>query len=574
MVPALVVALATLLRLAWVVAVPTKPVGDFAMYLESAAHVVQHGALDPEFVYMPGYVFVLALVQALGGGALAAKLLGAALGGLAAGPIQGLARRTFGARAALVAGLLYALWPAGIAVTSVTGTDLPTGVVVVTAAWCLAHWGPTRPALAAVLFGLVMGAAAWMRAVALPLAALAAVYFWAQGLPWRQVARYTALGCLAAALVLAPWAVRNRLRYGETFFTDSHGGLTALVGANPDTDGAYSRSLNRIFRETTGYTLLAEPHREADRAAYAIARDWTRFERPYAAALVVTKAERLLGSEAPLLYWPLYRRGVLTGARASWFERHRRALEGLVDGFWWLLAGSGMAGLGLAVARRNWPALAFVPLPLALVAIYALFFAEARYQLAIVMFLFPPSGAALVWVGESLRARPPRRELLVVAAALALVFVGWPAAVWAGGRVRDRHRWAAHACAVGGRTVVCKWRPEGGAGDSGVRGVWDGVGVIPGKSARLEWVLPPGAVRVRAALDLAPSTPALGTAVLQAGTERVEVPLERLEQESQAGRTVPVTLEVAHPGGPLVLTLSARGRGPRVWLSALRIEGP
>src|SRR5689334_19286728 len=103
MVPALVVALATLLRLAWVLAVPTKPVGDFAMYLESAAHVVEHGALDSEFVYMPGYVFLLAGVQALGGGVLAAKLVGAALGGLAAGPVQGLARSAWGDRAALVA---------------------------------------------------------------------------------------------------------------------------------------------------------------------------------------------------------------------------------------------------------------------------------------------------------------------------------------------------------------------------------------------------------------------------------------------------------------------------------------
>jgi 4-amino-4-deoxy-L-arabinose transferase-like glycosyltransferase len=573
MVSALVVGLATLLRLAWVLAVPTKPVGDFAMYLESAAHVVEHGSLDPEFVYMPGYVFLLALVQALGGGVLAAKVVGALLGGLVTGPIQGLARSAWGPRAALAAGLLYALWPAGIAVTSVTGTDLPTGVVVVTAAWCLVHWGPRRPATAAVLFGLVMGLAAWMRAVALPLAALAAVYFWAQGLPWRLVARNGALACLAAALVLAPWAVRNRLRYGHTFFTDSHGGLTALVGANPDTDGAYSRSLNRIFHETTGYTLLAEPHREADRASYEMARDWVRFERPYAAALVVTKAERLLDSQAPLLYWPIYRRGVLSGARADWFVRHRRALEGLVDAYWWLLAGAGVAGLALALARRNWAALAFVPLPLALVGIYALFFAEARYQLAIVMFLFPPAGAALVWLGERLRARPPRTELIAVAAGLALVFAGWPTLVWAAGRVRDGHRWAAHVCSVGGQAVVCKWR-NGGTGSSGIRGVWNGLGVEVGKSARLQWPLPPGPVRVRAQLDLAPVGPATGTVVLSAGDAEQRLSLEGLERESRAGRTVPVELQVAHPGGLLVLTLESRGQGPRIWLGDLRIEGP
>src|SRR5437762_7883987 len=78
----LVVGVALALRVAWVLAVPSKPVGDFALYLESAAHLVEHGALDAEFIYMPGYVLLLAAVQALGGGLLACKLAGAALGAL------------------------------------------------------------------------------------------------------------------------------------------------------------------------------------------------------------------------------------------------------------------------------------------------------------------------------------------------------------------------------------------------------------------------------------------------------------------------------------------------------------
>ena len=72
--------------------------------------------------------------------------------------------------------------------------------------------------------------------------------------------------------------LRNHARYGEWFLTDSHGGLTALVGANPNSDGRYSRSLNRLFSEVTGYTLLVEPHRESDRAAYQLApSSWTAF---------------------------------------------------------------------------------------------------------------------------------------------------------------------------------------------------------------------------------------------------------------------------------------------------------
>jgi 4-amino-4-deoxy-L-arabinose transferase-like glycosyltransferase len=135
--PFVIVALATGLRLAWVLLVPTRPVGDFAMYLESAAHLVEHRALDPEFVYMPGYVLLLALIKAAGGGLLAAKLLAVALGGLTAGAVYGIGRALWSAGAGLAAGLLYAVWPAGIAVCSVTGTDLPATAIIAFAGWAL-----------------------------------------------------------------------------------------------------------------------------------------------------------------------------------------------------------------------------------------------------------------------------------------------------------------------------------------------------------------------------------------------------------------------------------------------------
>jgi 4-amino-4-deoxy-L-arabinose transferase-like glycosyltransferase len=575
MVPVLLVALATALRLSWVLLVPTKPVGDFSMYLESAAHVVQHGALDPEFVYMPGYVLLLAAVQALGGGVLAAKIVGALLAGAATGAIYGIAHALWDRRAAMAAAALYAIWPAGIAVTSVTGTDLPTAVVVTIAGWCLVRRGETRPARAALLFGLVMGLAAWMRAVALPLAALSAVYFRARGGTWRQTAARTGLACAAAALVLLPWAIRNRLRYGEAFVTDSHGGLTALVGANPDTDGAYSRSLNRMFLETTGYYLLREPHRQSDRAAYEIARRWTRFEPAYAAGLVGLKGERLLGSEAPLLYWPLFREGVLRAPYDSWFQARRRGLERFADGFWIFLAVAAAAGLGLAVGRRSWPALAFVPLQLALLGIYALFFAEARYQLPIVMLLFPPAGAALAWASAGKGSSPKsdrRRDLIAAAAGIAVVFAGWFAATAIAAKLREDHRWAAHVCHVEGRAQLCQWRRDDGAGPSPIRGVWDGFGLTAGGRARAELVLPPGRRRVEARLDLAPVAAADGSVTFAAGAASTTLSRAQLATESRAGRTLAIALDVEHPGGPLVLRLSSAGAGPRVWLSDLQIE--
>ncbi len=121
---------------------------------------------------------------------------------------------------------------------------------------------------------------------------------------------------------------------------------------------------------------------------------------------MVAKAERLLGEEKSLLYWPVYRAGVLRpGLVKHWFDAHRGAIEGVVDGFWWGLSALFFAGVGLAVARRRWDALWFLPMGLALVAIYAVFFAEVRYQLPIVILMFPIAGGAILFGRRRHRAR-------------------------------------------------------------------------------------------------------------------------------------------------------------------------
>jgi 4-amino-4-deoxy-L-arabinose transferase-like glycosyltransferase len=612
--------LAAAVRVAWVLLVPTKPVGDFAMYLESASHVVEHGALDPEFVYMPGYVLLVAGILGLGGGLLAIKLiLGALLGAAGAGAVYALTAAFWCRGAALLAALAYALWPAGVAVSSVTGTDMPAAVLVLGALWGLVHWGRTRPWLATVAFGVGMGLAAYVRAVAMPLAVFAIFYFRAAGASWRQAVARAGVGAFIALVMLAPWVLRNRLRYGEWFLTDSHGGLTALVGVNPNTDGRYSRSLNRLFKEATGYTLLAEPHRRADRAAYDLARDWSAFSPPYALGLIALKAERLLDNERALLYWPLYRQGVLRpGPVRAFFDRHRARIEAVTDGFWVALVTAYFAGIGLALARRRWQTLSVIPIQLALTGVYALYFAEARYHLPIAALMFPiaagppvvlavavarwwrgrRSGAAdsagavaVAGAGAGERGEPgpgvPRarwREAGAAAAAVGVLFIGWPATQAIGAHLRDRHRWAAHLCRIDGRTTVCKWAPAT-SGLSPIQGVHDGLGLhlatpdAAGRvAARASLPLPPGAYAIRARLDATGpgSDPADCTATLAAGSSSAPpIPVPQLTAAARADAPLPVELTTTHRAAALDLLLSATCRTPhpniRVWLSGLEI---
>ena len=581
----LLTALAIAVRLLWVLVVPTRPVGDFAMYLESARYLVEHHGLDPEFIYMPGYVYLVAGVYAFGGGLFAIKMIGVASGALATAAVYGTARAIFGRGAAFTAGLLCALWPAGIAVSSVTGTDMPAAALLGLAVWLLARNAAGRPLGAPVAFGLVMGLASYVRAVALPLVLLAALHFRARGASWAHVVTRTLAACFLAFLVLLPWGVRNHHRYGEFFLTDSHGGHTALVGANPNTDGSYGRSLNRLFSEGTGYALFAPPHRESDRVAYALAKQWTAFSPRYALGLLVAKADRLLGAERPLLYWPLYRQTVLPPG--TWFDVHRAGIERVVDDSYYLMIAATVIGIVAAAARRNWPALTLLPLPLALLVLYTLFFSEARYHLAIVVLLLPFAGNGLAWIvtatRDLFRRRDSRRRVtiegLVSGVILALLFVGWPRAISAGTTLRERNRWAVCVCEVAGTKRLCDVRatePPPGEAPSPVRGVWDGFGLrLSGAraAAAFDLDLPPGAYRVsmrgegagpalRAAVDLA----ADGT---------------NLAQVSWPTEATPVTLAglVVHAGGKLHVELGAsRGiptgtdGGGTLWISAIEVE--
>jgi len=528
------IALAFLLRLLWVVLVPSRPVGDFALYRESAAYLLEHRALDPQFIYMPGYVFLLAAVEALGGGLLVAKLIGVLAGTAIVAAAGGIAGHLWGRRQGLVAAALAALWPAGIAVTSVTGTDLPAGALVALALLALVCWSREHPWRAAIVFGVVMGLGAWVRAVAAPLAGLSFFYWWAvERRPGRALLR-ALVGVVVAFAVLSPWALRNHKLYGETFFTDSHGGHTALVGANPDSEGTYSRSLNLMFTKATGFSFLTdgpERHRASDRAAYQLAKSWTAFEPAYALGLLAAKADRLLSHERNLLYWPIYRQGVLPpGARARlFFEAHRAALERLCDAFWWVIVALFVAGVVLAAPARDRRPLALLVFPGAMVVIYASFFSEVRYHLAVAPLLFPLAALSLCWGVDSGRRRCRGDGRLWLAAGVAVVstFLLWAAMLAQGTSLRARTRWAVSLCAypTAAEAHLCSWRRRLPLpGPSPVRGTWDGVGLRIDQrtsedvAASAQTVLPLGRGRYRLRAAVAVTGAGVGPDVVVAVT--------------------------------------------------------
>lgn len=499
-------AVALVLRVAWVLCVPTIVVGDFATYRESALFLAEHGRLDDGFIYMPGLVLLLAGLDRLGGEVVAAKLLGAGFGALTAMALYVLARAaarpvravvgdggagsSAGAVGAGVA-FLYLLWLPGLAMASVVGTDVPCAALICVALACLFEWGPRHPWRAAVAFGLAMGAAAWFRAVALPLVALGAGYWLAARAPLRAVVARTAVGVVVALVVLAPWAWRNLEVEGRLSFTDTHGGVTALMGNDPNTAGTYSRGLGETFRALTGRTFLARPHRETDRAAYALARTWMAFSPGFTVGMVAMRLERLLAPERGLLYWSVYRPGILPPEATLAFNQRRAWLTGLTDAFGWLLVLGLVAGVAFAVNERAFGVLVPLVFALAMLATYAIFVAEPRYRLTSEIVAFPVAAFGLTrlggvarqmawavvgarfapssgraspdepaWLGFARPRDPIARGPLAGAAVAALVLGLGAGVIVVGGRLlREHTRWAFSVTMVNGVPRATYWRP-------------------------------------------------------------------------------------------------------------------
>ena len=163
---------------------------------------------------------------------------------------------------------------------------------------------PVRPRLGTALWlagGLLLALSALVRPVGAPLAVLLglaaefvnrprpAAY---EGYPtggrssfWRLPAGSTML--LLTALVLLPWAARNRLVLGRWVWATTNDGVTLYDGFNPDADGSSDQSFLRWMPQlkTTG---------EVGRSEY-LAAEAKRFVRDHpgrAAQLAMLKAGR------------------------------------------------------------------------------------------------------------------------------------------------------------------------------------------------------------------------------------------------------------------------------------------
>lgn len=267
---AAVLGVAALLRLAWVVGAQWEDplVGD-AIYYSAQAEVLAEGRgfehpytgeAAADHPPLTPVVFAPAswLDPLLPGDVIQAqRLLGAALGVVAVWALGLLAREVGGDRTALVAMAIAAVYPGLWINDGLIMSETPTAVVTALLLWVLIRW--SRGSSPAWLVGLVGGVATLTRAELALLVALAVVplVLLRRPIPWRDLAVVP----LVAALVLAPWTLRNLARFEEPVLVSTNDGLT-LIGANCD----------RTYGEGLGFwDLRCAPPIEGDQSEVSAA---------------------------------------------------------------------------------------------------------------------------------------------------------------------------------------------------------------------------------------------------------------------------------------------------------------
>ena len=431
-----------------------QPAGDMdsGVYARLAADVARgdlllRGEGPVPFFVSPLYIYFLAAIHALSAGSLlAAKVVQITLGTAAAGLVYGMTRRLFGDRAALLAGVLYAL----------TGFVTFHEVLILQAA--------LDPFLTALFLHLIAvgltegssskvwvaaGAAGGLLALNRPNALLCvvaiAVALAVAKISLRMFVPAAAFLVGAAAVVALPLA-RNLIVSGEPVLISSHGGLNFLVGNGPGANGVY-RWLDGITPSIAGQAADAKRIAETQSGRTLTTREVSSFFARRARAWIASHPAEAARLFAKKVWYVFSNEEMSLNFSAAWYRRESLLLTLLAVGPW-LLVPLGGAGLALAVLGagklpgRNaavWAS--FVP---SYALAVAAFFVATRYRLPLVAPLAAGAGSALCLSFRAWRLR--EKKLVVVAVCVALPLLAltlWPTGI-DDGSSEEETQWVLH----------------------------------------------------------------------------------------------------------------------------------
>ncbi len=384
----------TVLRLAWVLLVPTQPASDHAVYHGLAVRLVETGVYDTEkhrAYWPPGYpAFLAALYGVFGVSVLAAKLGNVFLAGLADLLTWQAVRRHGGATAAVAALLLTAAWPGRNLHVDVLSYDELVLVLVLGSMALLPRLSSTtqvrsvisigrraRPDAARwIAAGAVLGLACLVRPTlgVTPLAIGGALL--AARCSWRRSAIGTVWYGAAMLVSIVPWTIRNYVVLGRFVPLTTNAGGNFYNSWAPGGTGSFYKPAWEHLQAMTGGDEL-----KLSSTGFALGLAAIRTDPAGAAWRVAQKQVHYLGSDNWLLPVETYT-AALRGD-ATWGAILKTALHTATNGWYLILMLWPLVGVRGLARRFDEQPLAWLCLGLFVLGliIHTVFEAQARYHL-------------------------------------------------------------------------------------------------------------------------------------------------------------------------------------------------
>ncbi len=410
-----VVAVALLVRVLVVILTPHfVPQTDSAAYDRTAVSLAQHGRFPasdftsgPTAFRPPVFPLALAVVYKVVGISSAAtrweagRLLEAALGAVAVALVAMIALRLWGRRAALLAGLIAAVYPPLVLVGSSLMTE-PLFIALLLAAVLTAliardsehRWRYE------VLTGVLVGLGALTRGNGIALLVPICFLVWSHR---PRLSRRSVLSPLvvigATAVTLTPWVVRNAHEFHQPVVTTETG---FAVAGTYSSAAAKDREFTALWLPPATQTnQVLRNHPGLNEAALS----------NHLTSLGVSYAEAHPGYVPKVLWWSSLRLLDLGGIHYErWlaqFEAYPLSLAVLSVYAFWILALLGMLGAFTGSARRAPLALWACPLVVCLITLPIQ--GSTRYRSPADPFIVMLAVLGLLAAAEAIRARVARR---------------------------------------------------------------------------------------------------------------------------------------------------------------------
>ena len=269
--------------------------GDSESYWVLAQHIVRgepycYGIDQSPVFRTPGYPLLLAGLFCVTGDdppAIWARLLGAVIGTATIGGLICLTRQLFDTRAALVAGLLAAIYPGAIGMSVFVLSESPFCLVMVTQLICWVKLARSTEGSWKIGWSVAIGALAGIATLIRPSWLLFTPFALGVGALFARRSRQDAVQAtiilLAIAVTMSPWWIRNYRVTGGLVATTLQMGASLYDGLNPTATGASDMRFVAAFHQaqqqadaTAPTKLVGTFSQRLDDRMRAAALDWAR----------------------------------------------------------------------------------------------------------------------------------------------------------------------------------------------------------------------------------------------------------------------------------------------------------